>query len=82
MNLTKLPKKKKVTVNDLLATDSVNELLESITKQKNSFDDVVVIAVKKNDKSIIWDMTEMDLSKLIYLLETVKVAMLTEGGCE
>ena len=80
MNLTKLPKKKKVTVNDLLATDSVNELLDSTVKKKDSFEDVIVIAVKKKDKSIIWDMTDMDLSRLIYLLETVKIAMLTDGG--
>ncbi len=80
MNLTKLPKKKKVTVNDILTTDSVNELLDSTIKQKNGFEDVIIIATKKKDKSIIWDMTEMDLSRLIYLLETVKIAMLTDGG--
>lgn len=80
MNLTKLPKKKKVTVNDLLATDSVNELLDKTIRHKNGYEDVIVIAVRKKDKSIVWDMTDMDLSRLIYLLETVKIAMLTEGG--
>jgi len=80
MNLTKLPKKKKVTVNDLLTTDSVNELLDTTIRHKNGYEDVIVIAVRKKDKSIVWDMTDMDLSRLIYLLETVKIAMLTEGG--
>lgn len=77
MNLTKLPKKKKVTVNDLFTIDSINRLLETITKIRGSLDSVVIIFSRKNSDLIEWQSTPMEVAELVCTLESVKISLLT-----
>jgi hypothetical protein len=67
----KLPKSKKVTVDDLLTESEVNRVLGLTVKEKANIESLVIIQQDK-DGGIRWRVTGFSPFELIGLLEQIK----------
>ena len=68
-DLSKLPKRK-VSVDDLLGFDNINDLIAWVNEEKpNILEAVVILSL---DGQIAWKSTGLPLSRLIYLLKAVE----------
>ena len=77
----KLPKSKKVTVDDLLTESEVNRLINNIIKEKAKIESMVIIQQDK-DGRIAWKVTGFTPFELIGLLEQIKFWELEDDGCD
>lgn len=77
MKTFKLPKNKVITVDDLLSSSDVNGLLEDVVKDKTNIKEMIIIYEDFED-GIHWSNTSMKMSKIIGLLEQVKMWMMME----
>ena len=71
------PKKKSrvTTVNDILAHDSVNNILDQLEQHKGDIDNIIVICVERNE-DYRFLTSEMTDPQIIYILEAVKFDVL------
>jgi len=76
----RLPKSKKVTVDDLLTESEVNRLITDTIKEKANIESMVVITQDK-EGGIRWKVTGFSPFELIGLLEQIKFWEL-EDDCE
>ena len=67
----RLPKSKKVTVDDLLTESEVNRLITDTIKEKANIESMVVITQDK-EGGIRWKVTGFNPFELIGLLEQIK----------
>jgi hypothetical protein len=67
----RLPKSKKVTVDDLLTESEVNRVLGQTVKEKANIESLVIIQQDK-DGGIRWRVTGFTPFELIGLLEQIK----------
>lgn len=70
-----------VTINDLLARDDVNDILQEIDKNKADIQDMIVIAMPKDKPYYFYTTRETLSSTAVWLLECVK-ADIIKGDCE
>ncbi len=78
---TKVKRKRRITtVNDILARDDVNDILESLVKNKAGISDLFVITIGR-DGEIFWRYSDNTLpSKAIMMLEVAKFDILSEDS--
>ena len=74
--LDKLPKRK-VTVEEILGYDDITQCISGIVEIKDSIDELL-ICYREGD-AIHWQTSCMPLSRVIYMLEVTKNALLNEG---
>jgi hypothetical protein len=73
----KLSKSRKLTtINDVLARDDVNDILEKVNRSKADICDLIVITMPKDGGYRLWITDETPDSKAVYMLEAVKVDIL------
>lgn len=77
--LDKLPKRK-VTVDDLLGLDDVNDVIQGIIENRFDIDEVVVIYTLKKEDGFHWHTNGMYNSRLIYMFESIKQDLLNPKG--
>ncbi len=65
------------TMNDILARDDVNDILENLDKRKDSLSALVVIAVDRSGETAYFT-TEQTLSELVYRLEEMKFTYMND----
>ena len=68
----KLPKSKKVTVDNLLEQDDINSLLNDVIKEKPDLSGIIVI-LSYRDGMVRWRDVGLDCDEMIGMLEKVKV---------
>ncbi len=69
----KLSKSRKLTtINDVLARDDVNDILEKVNRSKADICDLIVITMPKDGGYSLWITEETLESKVVYMLEAVK----------
>ncbi len=73
----RIPRNKKVTVDDLFAQADVNNILKDLNAEKQDIKSLVIIQQNK-EGLIAWRNSKMSLTHLTGLLEQVKVWTLTE----
>lgn len=78
-NLSKLPKRK-VTVDELLELDNINDLLTHINNVKADISELVIIYT--TGTNILWNTAGTTASRLIYLLEHTKLLALNKDSEE
>lgn len=67
-------------MNDLLAHDDVNDILDRLDKLKPNISDMIVIYVDKRDNLYRWECTDNTMASLgVFLLEMVKHDILHAG---
>ena len=77
-DLGKLPKRR-VSVDEVLGLDNMNDLRAWLEEMKSdAFDAVLIIGLE--DGNLTWRTTGMPLSRLIYLLRVVENAELNPNG--
>lgn len=70
------PLSKIKTVDDLLASDNINEMLRDLDKQKSNISDLLIIYTEK-DGSSYYDCTPHTLKSLaVYMLEDTKLSLM------
>lgn len=80
--LDKLPKRK-VTVDEVLNTEYLAQLLAIINEQRADITDCIVIYCKDTDSVIHYDISEnTPNSKVIYMLEKIKHAIIEDESEE
>lgn len=79
--LSKKSRRKVVTVSDILARDDVNDILQTIDKNKSDIKDLIVIAMPKDKPYYFYTTRETLSSTAVWLLECVK-ADIIKGDCE
>ena len=80
--LTKNPKlgKRITTIEDVLARDSVNDILIELNKDKPNISDLIVISVDREGK-LYYDVTKNTLVPMAtWMLEATKLDLLNECG--
>lgn len=83
-NKPKTNKRKKASripsrIEDLLAMDNVNDVLQEIDNTKPHISDILVIYIDKRDNQIYFEPTKETLrSLLVFMMESVKLTLLTE----
>lgn len=70
-NLSKLPKRK-VTVDELLDSDSVSAMLEEIYDERHDIDELLIIHTSRKHKGLALSTNGIDESRLIAIMETIK----------
>ncbi len=75
--LDKLPKRK-ITVDELLGRQDITKILTETLEKRNDIDELLVIYTD-NGKGINWCSSKAATSRLIYVMEIVKRALLDEG---
>ena len=77
----KLPKSKKVTVDDLLGQDDVNKVLNEVIKVKKDITGIIIIY--ENDEGWVkWKAAGFNSDEMVGTLEKVKVLEITtDYGC-
>jgi hypothetical protein len=69
----KIPKRKVVTINDLLTRDDLNGILKDLDKVKPYIKDCIVIYIDKRDDKYYWQITDNTLASMaVWLLESTK----------
>ena len=74
-------KRKPLTVNDLLTKDDINTVVDDVLEKRADMSSLIVI-YQDIDGKIRWNCSSIALSQFVFLLETVKVALLTEDDEE
>ena len=69
--LFRIPRNKKVTINDLLGQNEVNQLLNDVIAEKGTIDGIVIIQQDREGR-ISWKKTGFTCLEVIGLLEQVK----------
>jgi len=77
----KSAKRKPLTVNDLLTKDDINTVVDDVLEKRADMSSLIVI-YQDIDGKIRWNCSSIALSQFVFLLETVKVALLTEDDEE
>jgi hypothetical protein len=73
--LDKLPKRK-VTIDELLELSDIQDILNDISEAKSDIEEIVVIYT--SGKNVHWIANGLLLSRILWLIETVKQGLLTE----
>jgi hypothetical protein len=68
--------RKITTINDVLARDDVNDILEKVNRSKADICDLIVITMPKDGGYRLWITNETLESKAVYMLEAVKMDIL------
>ena len=68
---------KKITIGNLLNLDNINGVLSHIEKEKHIDMELIAIWTTK-DKEIAWVTNGLTVSRIIYLSEVVKHALLSD----
>ena len=70
--LDKLPKRK-VTVDDLLELDDVNDVIQNIIANRFDIEELAVVYTLKNESGFHWHTNGMYDSRIMYMFESVKM---------
>jgi hypothetical protein len=79
----RLPKRKVVTIQDILVSGDIEKLVSDLNKQKASFERVLLIAMTP-DGQVGYRSANVNAIQAVYLLENAKAQILDQDiwGCE
>ena len=72
-----IDRRKKITIDDLLGLSDINDVLSNIEQDKHSKMELISVWSTKDDK-IAWSSNGITASRIIYLFEIVKRALLSD----
>ena len=70
-SLSKLPKRK-VTIDDLLNSDKVTEMLDDIYQERHDIEELVIIHTSRAHSGLAMEVNGIDQSRLVGILEALK----------